>query len=40
MNEYIDTIRAPEINPGPTNTRSMDTLERINPEHGFRPHLV
>ena len=40
MNEYIDTIRAPEINPGPTNSRSMDTLERINPEHGFRPHLA
>jgi len=39
MNEYIDTIRAPVIDAGPTNSPSLRTLESINPEHGFRPHV-
>ena len=39
MNEYIDTIRAPVIDSGPTNSPSLRTLESINPEHGFRPHV-
>ena len=39
MNEHIDTIRAPVIEAGPTNSPSMKTLESINPEHGFRPHV-
>ena len=39
MNEYIDTIRAPVIEAGPTNSPSMKTLESTNPEHGFRPHM-
>ena len=39
MNEYIDTLRAPVIDAGPTNSPSLRTLESINPEHGFRPHV-
>ena len=39
MNEYIDTIRAPLIDAGPTNSPSLKILDSINPEHGFRPHV-
>ena len=39
MNEYIDTIRAPVIDAGPTNSPSLKILDSINPEYGFRPHV-